>query len=231
MYYPSADPLAIRCTGRTPLDPIDPDLPGCLNARRLEQAILAKWPRTSTRVLRFLDESLMYGDREVHIATRPIYTDVQWFDHLGTLTRVNVCATANDNLRDLLLVAAKYFAVPKGHAEARGVLDAHLVDTTESAPPLHLPSLPQLLIAFAFALASSKKPSIALADLRHMYNQVPLQESVRKYFRIAIQRKGKTCVFYEWCVLPMGFLHGDIDRSVDHLVIYVVCRRDRDIFR
>jgi hypothetical protein len=94
--------------------------------------------------------------------------------------------------------AAKYFAVPKSETCARAIFNGRVCSRKlQSPPPVNLPFLPDIIDI----MNSFDGPAeVLVADIRHWFHQIPLNESVSQHFCV-----GSGGSWFRWRTLPMGF--------------------------
>ena len=218
-------------SGRVPLDAIDPDLVGelqvrvlCERFRQVHSLAPDALNGTFLRNLKWLSAAQEYESAVNALSvSKPheLTTDAQYLRHLQQLTTWRVC---NEVPVREVVATNRYFAVLKNAKAARSIVDcarfSEKLREVSDIASVRLPTIPELLkrLHREIARANPQKYGILLSDLRHFFHQIPLDESVKKYFAVKIRQAA-----FIWNALPMGHTVSPLVAQTISYAILLMC--------
>ena len=182
------------------LDPVDPKIAGKADVKRMKRMLhniqfAVRALMIITSLSTFLEE---FNPAFEHRAVRRLATSERWSDHFVQLVSFGLLApcTAGN-----ALFVSTYFAVAKGDGSARSIFNGKEFSAQGNVPPpTNLPDVTRVLTTLEEMNRGCATVSIMEGDVRHYFHQLPLADSICRYFCLYLQGQ-----FYSWRSLPMGW--------------------------
>lgn len=101
---------------------------------------------------------------------------------------------------------SKYFSIAKTELVDRAIFNGRrLSKLCHSAPPVNIPSVPEIVVLLSEIMRQGGKLEIYVADIRHWFHQIRVGKKVWQYFGVCMQDDAGETQFFGWRTLPMGF--------------------------
>ena len=190
-------PAAGICT--SPLDPIDPSLPACLQTENIYQRykLRCSWV---AKAYAATNDSCYFRNyiANPHPACEKVITPATYASHVRDLVNSNILRQIPRDERRTIQGYARMFPVQKTESTSRAVFDcAHMNE--HYAPPPHYSCIATKRIAEVLAHVPATA-LLATIDLRHWFYQVPISNAAQFSAIIATQQD-----LFAPQVMPMGW--------------------------
>jgi len=185
------------------LDPVPPEVIGCLNKNQLRAAAarLCKPLEVTAMVAQNKDDFIKHV-RPLHKAPKSNRTWVTRWRFALCLATLMAWGMLIPTAHLQVKCFAVFFTVAKTNGKKRTIYDCRaLNEQSERPPPLALASMAQILEK----AADLKVQAVVSADLSHWFHQMSLPKGVEPYFGFKCPQRDATMAYYLAKTWPMGF--------------------------